>query len=217
MKKGNVIYKVTNVTNGKVYIGATTYTMANRMTDHLRKANKGTGHDLHEAIATYGTGAFEWEEIDTASSLNELAEKERNYIKKYNSKEQGYNSDSGGGFKKTIYQYGVGDGSLMNEYDSLESASSAVNTTKKQLSRACLSVSHELNGYYWSYSLTEPFKPLIDKRKMRVLQKDEKGNIIGEYNSISEASAKTGINKTSIAKVCRGERNFAGGYKWVHF
>ncbi|WP_394342573.1 hypothetical protein [Tenacibaculum discolor] len=37
---------------------------------------------------------------------------------------------------------------------------------------------------------------------------------VAEFNSVSEASKITGLNKTSIAKVCRGERNKCGEFKW---
>jgi len=205
-----------NNENGMVYIGATTGSIDHRIKDHFQKASCRTGHKLHEAIWTFGPEAFSWEQIDTASNLNELAEKERQYIEKYNSKAQGYNGDSGGGFKKAIYQYSLDGGILLATYNSLESASSAISATNKQLSRACLNVSHELEGFYWSYTYKEPFEPEKDQRNKCVLQLDDEWNIVGEFKSISEAFKQTGINKSSIAKVCRGERNHAGGFHWKY-
>ena len=40
--------------------------------------------------------------------------------------------------------------------------------------------------------------------------------LIAEYKSVIEASKITGINKSSIAKVCRLERKQAGGFKWEY-
>lgn len=34
------------------------------------------------------------------------------------------------------------------------------------------------------------------------------------YHSAQEASRQTGINNTSISKVCNGKRNIAGGFHW---
>lgn len=213
MMKG-VIYKVVNKETKEVYIGVTSDSIEERKKDHIRKANDKIGHKFQEAIGTYGPDAFIWEQIDTAQSSNELAEKERSYIVKFDSKEYGYNSDSGGGFNKLVYQYSINDGALLNTYEDLESASIAINATTKQISKACLGVQNSLNGFYWSYKLEEPYESKEDLRVKRVVQLDRHGEIRGEFNSVSEASVETGINKSSIAKVCRGERNQAGGFKW---
>ena len=148
--------------------------------------------------------------------MDECAQKEKHYIVEYDSKQNGYNVDSGGGFKKTVYQYSLEDGSLVGTYDSLEKAGGVVNASKKQISRACLSVNNTFSGYYWSYDYTESFLPQRDKRKKRVIMIDTLDNIEFEYSSIAEASEITGINKSSIAKVCRGERKTAGGFKWSY-
>lgn len=205
-----------NKKTGDTYIGSTCNSIDSRKSDHLQKARKGSKILFHEAIATVGPEAFEWEQVDTANSLNELAEKERGYIEKYDSKDKGYNSDSGGGFNKLVYQYSIKDGALLNTYEDLESASNAVNATTKQVSKACLGVQSSLKGFYWSYKLEEPYESKEDLRVKRVVQLDQHDGVRGEFNSVSDASVKTGINKSSIAKVCRGERNLAGGFRWEY-
>jgi group I intron endonuclease len=99
------IYKVTNTHTGEIYIGATRKSINERKIDHIQKASNGVGGHFQQAIGTYGPEAFSWEQIDTAENLNDLAEKETYYIIHYKSKENGYNENRGGGFKKTIYQY----------------------------------------------------------------------------------------------------------------
>lgn len=76
-KKIHLVYKVTNQVTGEAYIGATTKSIEERKTDHMLKASKGTGSCFQEAIATYRPEDFSWEQIDTANSVNELAEKEK--------------------------------------------------------------------------------------------------------------------------------------------
>ena len=39
---------------------------------------------------------------------------------------------------------------------------------------------------------------------------------ISDFKSITDASRKTNINKTSIGKVCRLEEKTAGGYIWKY-
>lgn len=200
MKKQNLIlYKAENCKNGKVYVGSTKYSVEQRKLDHIERANRYEPNKFHEAISTYGAEAFKWEQIDTASSKDELALKEKQYILEFNSKENGYNSDSGGGFKKTVYQYRLKDGCLVSKYGSLAEAGQAINTTKQHISRACLSVNNTYGGFYWSYENKAPFKPNKDVRKKKVLFHNLKEQSVQQFNSVTEASKKTGISKSCIA------------------
>lgn len=214
MKNDKIIYKVTNVQTGDMYIGTTTKSIDARKIDHEQKASKGTGSYFQEAIGNYGPDAFEWEQIDTANDPNELAEKEKKYILEYKGLESGYNQDSGGGFKKNVYQYNVIDGILVAVHDSLETAASAVNASRKSISNTCLGQNKTCKGFYWSYSLTEPFIIESDLRKKQVIQYDLNGNQIEVYESVAAASASTGLSKTCIARCCRGERQQSGGFLW---
>lgn len=209
-----IVYKVTNIKDDKVYIGITTNSIESRKLDQLKSSNtKQT--KFYEAITTYGKDSFTWEQIDTANNIDELAKKETEYILKYNSKEDGFNSDRGAGIKKSIYQYDM-QGNMINVFESLEDAGSAVNADKKKISTVCLSVNKNFNNFYWSYEYVEKFVPPIDLRKKIVKQYSLEGKLIDEFSSVSEASKKTGCNKTSIAKVCRGERKKCGNYFWTY-
>ena len=52
------------------------------------------------------------------------------------------------------------------------------------------------------------------KQGRAVIQLDMHDNIIDEFYSMGVASKTTGIPQPNIFKVCNGERNTAGGYKW---
>lgn len=217
MKDRNyAIYKVENIETGEIYIGATTNSLYQRKLDHQERANRGETNKFHEAINTFGLNAFKWEQIDTANSTDELALKEKQYVLKYNAKEDGYNSDSGGGIKKTIYQYSITDGCLLNTYECLEDAAISVGAYKNSIGNACNGQNKTCKGYYWSYEFNEAFVPEIDRRKKAVKQFNLEDVLIEEYSSVSEASLKSGLSKTSISRVCRGERESAGGFKWKY-
>ena len=212
--KTSIIYKVTNTNDNKSYIGATIQDIESRKKDHINKANKGIGGYFQEALATCGIDSFKWEQIDTATNQNDLAEKERNYILKYDCVTNGYNQNKGGGFKKYVYQYDVNTGQLLNKFDDLESAAKYVKGNKKSISKACLNDRRTSKNYFWSYTLTNDFSSKIDARKRQIEQCKLDGSLVSTYNSIQEASIVTKINKSSIAKCCRGERNKAGGFIW---
>ena len=209
-----VIYKVTNKQDGKVYIGATTTTIKQRQLDHTQRAVKGEDTKFYNAMATQGLNNFKWEQIDTASTKDELAQKEKAYIVKYDSLENGYNSDVGGGIQKTVYQFDT-NGKLINKYSSLDCAANAVSAVKSCIGSACVGVNHTCKGYYWSYNDT--LIPTTDKRKKKVLQVDlNTFNVVGEYTSVAEASRRTGVSKTCISRCCRGERKSSSGYYWYY-
>ena len=216
MEKRGLIYKVQNEITGEIYIGATTYELKQRRLDHIERAVRGDKGHFQEAIGTYGSEAFSWETIDTATNTDELAQKEKYYIYQYNSKVEGYNKDEGGGFQKSVYQYSLDDGFLVDKYDCLNDAANAVNATKQHISRACLSVNNIYKNYYWSYLYIEPFKSKSDNRRKKVIQLSLDGEYLNEFNSVAQASRDTGVSKTCISRVCRGERENSGGFYWKY-
>ena len=211
-----IIYKVIHRESDKVYVGATSKSLEERKADHIQKSNKGLGSYFQEAIGTFGPEAFSWEQIDTANDVNEMADKEKQYILEYNSNKNGYNLDCGGGVQKKVYQYSIPDGILLNRYDSLKNAANAINASRKSISNACLGYNKTCRGFYWSYTLTEPFVPNVDLRKKEVLQTSLDGEMIARYNSVSEASRIAGISKTCISRCCRGEREQSSGFLWKY-
>jgi group I intron endonuclease len=215
MEKKGIIYTVTNKETKMVYVGLTTKSLEKRKKDHLKKSKRGKSYAFQNAIATHGPDAFNWQQIDTATSIDELAQKEKAYVLKYNSKEDGYNQSEGGEIQKTVYQYDVSTRMLVNKYSSLSDAGAKFNLTKQDLSKVCLSVNKLSNGFVWTYSSTFPIG-IKDNRRKVVQQLTLDGILITEYKSVSEASKLAGCNKTSIAKVCRGERKSCGGFSWQY-
>lgn len=210
-----IIYKATNIFTQEVYIGATTKSIKDRKIDHLQKANKKVGSYFQEAIGTYGPDAFKFEQIDTASSNDELASKEIRYISEYSALGNIYNCDKGGGIKKTVYKYNL-DGSLNATFENLTLASKTIGVRKQDISRACWNVNQSLGGYLWSYENTESFVPEHDNRKKEVIQSFLDGILITQFISVAEASRKTGVSKTCISRCCRGERKNSGGFLWKY-
>ncbi|MDW5289449.1 NUMOD1 domain-containing DNA-binding protein [Formosa sp. PL04] len=211
-----IIYTVKNKITGEAYVGATTNSMQQRKLDHIERANRGEKQPFAQAIATYGADAFMWEQTDTASDSNELARKEKETIKALNSKTNGYNADAGGGFKKSVYQYSVEDGSLLNTYDCLENASKSVGVCKNSIGNTCIGQNKTCKGFYWSYDLTVPYVLKEDLRKKKVHQYNLKGDKLSTYKSVAQASKLNNLSKTSIARACRGERKQSGGYLWSY-
>lgn len=91
-----LIYKITNLLDGKIYIGQTIQTMASRWRDHVR-GDKQKESYLHRAIQKHGVENFSIEEIEYSKTLEGLNVLEEFYIKKYNCMAPlGYNLLPGG-------------------------------------------------------------------------------------------------------------------------
>jgi group I intron endonuclease len=94
------IYKITNLINGKIYIGQTIMPLSRRWRAHC----SGKDHSMKIALAInkYGKENFTIEVIDTAENLDDLNKKEELYISQYDctNDSEGYNILSGGGNRR---------------------------------------------------------------------------------------------------------------------
>lgn len=95
------IYRLTNLVNGKVYIGKTIQRPQSRLNNHLLSANTGSPTALHSAIRKYGSDAFSFEVICCALNEEFLSNLECDLIIAHNScvldrQSHGYNMTRGG-------------------------------------------------------------------------------------------------------------------------
>lgn len=90
-----IIYKITNKVNNKIYIGQTVKSLRTRFNGHC--STKSNTY-IASAIKKYGKDSFSIEQIDSASSAEELNAKEEYWIRFYNSLDRtiGYNIKKGG-------------------------------------------------------------------------------------------------------------------------
>lgn len=91
------IYKITNKINGKSYIGQTIQSVKERFYQHCAtKCSQAIlNMVIHKAINKYGKSNFTIEVIEEVESTN-LNDRERYWIKYYDSYNSGYNSTEGG-------------------------------------------------------------------------------------------------------------------------
>lgn len=82
-----IIYKTTNLINGKFYVGKD----ERNKPDYL-----GSGINLHRAIKKYGEENFIKETVEVCSTREELIEREKYWIKETKAQEIGYNIADGG-------------------------------------------------------------------------------------------------------------------------
>ncbi|MFX0022662.1 MAG: GIY-YIG nuclease family protein [Candidatus Hermodarchaeota archaeon] len=97
-----IIYRITNLKNGKVYIGKTIQTLKRRWSQHIADSTRGKQTFLCLAIKKYKALNFKIEQIHDCKNKKDLNESEQNFIRKYKSNAMNYSNPS--------YGYNMTDG-----------------------------------------------------------------------------------------------------------
>lgn len=207
----NYIYKIVNKTNGKVYIGKTTYTIAYRWIQHISAATSDKEKDdynylLHKAIRKYGVDNFTVEVVEEVEDTSKLSMREMYWIGHYNScileeDSNGYNMTYGG--------EGVSKINKQKIYQLWESGFGSLEITK-QTGHHSASIKNILETLD-SYSKEIDFARNTGNT---VFQYSESGELIGSYPSISYAARQVGVDPSVISKCCHGQKQSAAGYFW---
>lgn len=89
------IYSITNVANGKKYVGSTAKSFKSRWKKHITNLKSGghTSHHLQNAWNKYGEDSFVFKVEEIVDDVGNLLNLERDYINKYDSFNNGYNEN----------------------------------------------------------------------------------------------------------------------------
>jgi len=182
------IYKVTNKITNKIYIGETLNTIEKRFYQHCKDAFNETykNYYFYRSIRKYGIENFEITELQTVYNSDrrllkkQILEIEENYIKEYDSFNNGYNSNSGGRHPLEV----------------------SVETKKLQRQRKLDDPNTNSNmKHARSFQKTE---------KEVVAYNYSTGEIIDQFDSIKKAADCYNIDSSGISKVCKGITNYLG-------
>lgn len=218
---GYLIYKHTNRTNNKIYIGQTIETANPEV-----RWRKGSGYKnqpkFYRAIKKYGWDNFTHEILEFCETLEQANLREQYWIAHYDSFNVGYNSSMGGAipqyFCKAIYQLDENK-TILNLFASTREAERLTGVSQTNISKCCRGITSSASGYWWCYVQDYDnfvIKPMGTSKgqPLRVEQLSLIDNIIATYVSTSEAERVTQIPHQNISKCCAGKLKTAGGYKW---
>lgn len=91
------IYLIKNNINGKCYIGQTVQSPFTRWREHLNSAARGVKYPLHKALRKLGVVNFSFSIVEDGIPRDSLNDREIYWVNFYNSYEDGYNCNVGGG------------------------------------------------------------------------------------------------------------------------
>jgi group I intron endonuclease len=226
-----VVYKHTNLINGKAYIGWTSLTIDERWNWHCRSANSGSISIFHKAIKKYGVNVWKHEILETFYTEDDAKNAEIKCITEhqtfcYEYPNKGYNMTQGG------------EG-LLGFHHALETK---VKISKSLLNNKC---GHGNKGRIWtneqrqqiSQTLTGRIRPIEERikisealrrrvRRPETLQKIREklmkpvtqltldGVIIKEYINVGSAAKDNKISCKKIRHCCNGKITSHNGFIW---
>lgn len=208
------IYKITNLINGKEYIGQTGLTIEERFKEHIRSSQKNIDRPLYRAFNKYGIENFVIEELEECS-LDLLSDKEVYWIQKEDTYSNGYNATMGGEGSRLIdYQ------DVINDWNSglsaKEIAIKSGRTNTDQIRRILKNV--------FNISSEEIIKRTSQSYSKKVNCYNKNGEFIQDFNSIAEAAKWIKKNNYSssdlngiaahIGQCYNGKRKSAYKFLW---
>ena len=185
-----LIYMYTSP-SGKSYVGQTRKTIEER-----RENDFGKGYDtcpvFYKAIQKYGgLTNFTCQILEYAEN-DRLNEREKYYIKKYNTQIPfGYNISEGGDIhpdvSKKVYKFDLNQ-NLVAEYNSLTEAAQKNHCSLSTISCVCHGKKRTALNHYWSFTKDNNNFKKPTTGKKTVYQFDEQGNFIKEFESAVAAN-----------------------------
>lgn len=211
------IYKLTNNVNGKIYVGQTSKTLEERLNSHIRDMNreKFKHRPIYLAMRKYGIENFSIEEIEECDNAISN-DREKFWIKYFNSCVEGYNVALGGAGKPLYSQSEI--------YDLLIAGFSVRKICEKIGCSADVvyGVARQNNIDTWSSGLG--VLTFMKSTKTVLVTDNLKNKYI--FPSVSETAkyikektgCKSSLNgmRSHIADCCNGKRKSAYGYSYQY-
>jgi group I intron endonuclease len=217
------IYLITNLINGKLYVGQTIYTVELRLSKHVRAANLGNEVALCRAIRKYGAENFKIETIEVTFET-ELDNREIFWIKELNSLCFG----GGFGYNMTTGGHGV-RGRIQSEEEKKKRALSCTGKTHTAETKALMSQKMTGREITWADKVSEGMtKLLLDnpKEMERVVRQAKEAAIKNkkpvealmngvwvEFAGSEDLAQAIGAKAPNITNVIRGKADTIKGFQ----
>lgn len=231
-----IVYKTTNLINGKVYVGVH-YTKNPDVFDGYigcgvtkKDKKKKVSIGFPAAVRKYGYENFKRETLfiypDTEAGMIAAFDKEAEIVnEEWVKSDKNYNITLGGRctlyqrLKKKVSQYSL-NGEFIKTWDSIREAAIELKIEESNITMCCSGKYKYSGGFQWRlYNGTQDAIDPVETKEKTVYQFDLQGNLLKVWKSSAEA-AKTFENpnaaKNLIWQVCTDERKTrqAYGYYW---
>lgn len=117
--------------------------------------------------------------------------------------------------RKEVQQWSKDGTQLIRTFGSVDDASGESGSDGSHITKVCNGRRKTAGGFHWKFVNPDDIetKTLIKFTKIQQWSFDLK-TLIAEYDTISKASEKTGVDSSHIGRCCKGKGRSAGGFKW---
>ena len=228
------IYCVICLITGKWYFGQTIYTIEERWKRHVRSSYRSSNHKFHRAIRKYGAENFIIEEVMFVESPTKEGLKckldylEQHFIRRYDTKRNGYNSTDGGDGIQFLAKE-----SLLKISNALKGRKFSEETRRKKSEAAKKRVgrlnsnygNHKIAGanhYLFGKHLSEETKKKLSISRTgkdvghkpynyrKIVQLTVDGEVIKEWTTITEVKTKLKLNGHTLRKKLNSSFSYRG-------
>ena len=204
------IYKITNVINGKQYVGQTTASIGKRFKQHVYSSRKDNiPCYIDRAIKKYGKENFKVEELERCYD-EYLDEREMYWIEKFDTFRNGYNLTMGGQGSHLYTQQDV------NEWINLWESGHTIKEISEMKNVYVAVIANHINHLpnYEEICKQRARDRMLESHRKPVNQYDLFGNFIRAFNSQKEAADYVNLQPGNITNACKGNLKTYGGYQW---
>ena len=204
------IYKITNLTNNKCYIGQSVH-IEQRWKDHIRcmsdSRRDAYNRPLYKAFRKYGIDNFSFEILEECTE-DKLNEREQYWILFYHSidKQYGYNlilsNQTANHSNKIVKQYSL-NGEYITSYNSTREAERATGVDHTLIGRCCNHKTQHAGNFQWCYNDDEINNRQAITHKVNIGQYDLDGKLIRTFDSIKEAASAFNVKPQSISSALK--------------
>jgi group I intron endonuclease len=225
--------------NGKIYIGKSLQALHRRKIEHKSNAfNKNIGSTyyshFYNAIRNYGIDNFKWSILEDGIPVEFLNDREKYYIKKYNTYNIGYNSTIGGdgsfGFKHSMESRAKmsksTEGQVVSQEtrEKLSKMRKGKRKTKEHIEKIRKANIGKISGKKHPNYGKKLSKEVIQKSKRTKRTKQEliqkpffvfdkdTGCLIGEWKTMAQCVEDLNLTQSLLYKCLKKERKSHKGY-----
>lgn len=209
------IYKITNIINGKSYIGKTYLSIEERFKQHIQDSKKARceNRPLYSAMSKYGIENFK---IEVVEETNIPAEREIYWIKFYNTYgKTGYNATIGGDGKRHLDHDKIISDYLKyqerKKVAEINNCSSDSVTNILELNHIPMKTGQEVMKNKYSKKVQ-----MVDRSTLDIVHEFDSQKEAAQFLIDNHYTSAKSVNNISgkIGMVCKGKRGTAYGYLW---
>ena len=117
--------------------------------------------------------------------------------------------------RKEVQQWSKDGTQLISTFESVDEAAKNTGAYTEHISKVCNGRRKTAGGFHWKFVNQENVQSKSPLKFTKIQQWSfDLKTLIAEYDTIREASEKSGAGSGRISKCCKGTSRSAGGFKW---